>query len=120
MSAVAVTGVGVVSAFGLGRDVLALKPTVVTIDFGMNDARGGDARIDAYTAALRELIRQLKSARVRVIVLSPSPEQRNQPGEPGGSAYNRMLARYSDRAAEVASPPPFSCTSRKNGLPESR
>lgn len=90
-------------AFGLARDVLALKPTVVTIDFGMNDARGGDARIDAYAAALRELIRQLKSARVRVIVLSPSPEQRNQPGEPGGSAYNRMLARYSDRAAEVAS-----------------
>ncbi len=87
---------------GLQRDVLPLKPTFVTIDFGMNDARGGEAVLPVYRRATEELVRQLKKAGARVALLTPSPEQRNQAGERAGSSYNRLLEQYSDAVRAIA------------------
>jgi wyosine [tRNA(Phe)-imidazoG37] synthetase (radical SAM superfamily)/lysophospholipase L1-like esterase len=58
----------------LERDVLALKPTVVTICYGMND--GGYCVFnsgirDAYVAGMKELVARLKAAGVRVVLLTP-------------------------------------------------
>jgi hypothetical protein len=33
---------------GMKRDILSLKPAAITIDFGMNDARGGDNNYNNY------------------------------------------------------------------------
>src|SRR5688500_10697609 len=33
---------------GLERDVLSLKPAAVLVDFGMNDARGGEANLTTF------------------------------------------------------------------------
>lgn len=57
----------------LDRDVLALKPTVVTICYGMND--GGYCVLnpgirDAYVAGMKELVTRLKAAGVRVVLLT--------------------------------------------------
>jgi len=89
-------------AHGLRRDVLPLKPDVVTIDFGMNDARGGDAVLPIYRRATGELISQLRLANVRPVLLTPSPEERSQEGQPAGSAYNLMLSKYSAAVREIA------------------
>ncbi len=58
----------------LDRDVLALKPDVVTICYGMND--GGYCPMkpeirDAFVGGMRQLVSRLKAADVRVVLLTP-------------------------------------------------
>jgi lysophospholipase L1-like esterase len=67
----------------LQRDVLSLNPTVVTICYGMND--GSYCPMNAgilqrYAAGMSELVRLLKKAKVRVILLTPgmADHARNQ------------------------------------------
>ena len=81
---------------GLKRDILPLKPKAITIDFGMNDARGGDGSLPSYVEYSTRLVKDLKAAGARVALVTPSPEERYDAGQPGGSGYNKMLARYSD------------------------
>ncbi|HYE07149.1 MAG TPA: SGNH/GDSL hydrolase family protein [Planctomycetota bacterium] len=58
----------------LERDVIALKPTLVTICLGMND--GGycpptAAIAQTFAEGLGEIVRRLKKARVRVVLMTP-------------------------------------------------
>lgn len=58
----------------LDRDVLALKPTVVTLCYGMNDgayAPPAPGVLDRYADGMNELVRRLKAAGVRVVLLTP-------------------------------------------------
>jgi lysophospholipase L1-like esterase len=87
---------------GLKRDVLSLKPKAITIDFGMNDARGGDGSLAKYIEYSTRLTKDLKAAGARVALVTPSPEEHYEAGQPGGSAYNKMLAKYSNALAEIA------------------
>jgi len=87
---------------GMRRDVLPLKPAVITIDFGMNDARGGDNNLPRYVEHLGKMVAQLKAAGARIALVTPSPEERYEADQPGGSAYNRMLAKYSQALREIA------------------
>ena len=58
----------------LERDVLSLKPTVVTICYGMNDGGYGYAKPEDAAAAfgknLREIVKRLKARKVRVVILT--------------------------------------------------
>jgi lysophospholipase L1-like esterase len=87
---------------GLQRDVLSLHPKAVTIDFGMNDARGGDETYPKYLDYSTRLAQDLKKAGARVALLSPSPEERYEPDTPAGSHYNLMLKKYSDGLKGIA------------------
>ncbi|MBC7368968.1 MAG: SGNH/GDSL hydrolase family protein [Undibacterium sp.] len=53
------------------RDVLSLRPDVVTIDYGLND-RGMD--LERAAIAWRAMIAQAKAAGVKVILLTPTPD----------------------------------------------
>jgi len=53
------------------RDVLSLRPDVVTIDYGLNDRGMGLARA---ATAWRAMIAQAKAAGVKVILLTPTPD----------------------------------------------
>ncbi len=53
------------------RDVLALRPDVVTIDYGLNDRGVGLLRAET---AWKAMIAQAKAAGARVILLTPTPE----------------------------------------------
>lgn len=93
------------------RDVLALRPDVVTIDYGLNDRGIGLSRAeDAWKA----MISQAKAAGVRVILLTPTPDmaaQLDAPADPlnqhaeqirrlardNGVALVDSLARFQDR-----------------------
>ena len=58
----------------LQRDVLNLKPTVVTICYGMNDGGYTQPRDDirmTFVGGMRELVSRLKAAGVRVVLLTP-------------------------------------------------
>jgi lysophospholipase L1-like esterase len=83
----------------LRRDVIAYKPTVMTIMLGMNDAsyRGwDDAVFKTYTTGYQHIIDTIKRALpgIRVTVIQPSPydDVTRPPNIDDG--YNAVLIRY--------------------------
>ncbi len=91
----------------LANDLLPLKPTVVTLCYGMNDGqyRPYEARLgDAYAKSLREIVKQVKAAGALPVVGSPGAVdlnffKRDAVDAPG---YNANLAQLRDLAREVA------------------
>ncbi len=85
----------------LPRDVVAYKPSVMTIMLGMNDGsyRAFDQKIfDTYASGYRHIIQSVKDALpgIRITVIEPSPydDVTRPPTFEGG--YNKVLARYGD------------------------
>ncbi len=91
-------------AKGLGRDVLPLKPTFVTVKFGMNDHSYQKFRPDifrAYTNSQAEIASVLGKNGARVTFLTPQPIEERRP-DPDHDDRNQSLRRFSDGLGEVA------------------
>lgn len=89
---------------GLARDVLPLNPTVVTIDFGMNDHAYQAFREDIFRAYVRsqtELVDVLKANGARVVLLTPQPIEDRRP-DPDRDIRNDSLRNFSDGLKAVA------------------
>lgn len=89
---------------GLSRDVLPLKPTFVTIKFGMNDHSYQKFRPDifkAYTRSQAQLQKVLSSAGARVTFLTPQPIEDKRP-DPDQDVRNQSLRQFSDGLKQVA------------------
>ena len=89
---------------GLERDVLPLKPTVVTIKFGMNDHAYQPFREDIFRAYVRSqerLVEVLQAAGARVALLTPQPIEEKRP-DPDKDIRNVSLRKFSDGLEEVA------------------
>ncbi len=91
----------------LDRDVIAYKPTVMTIMLAMNDAsyRPFDQAIfDTYRNGYRHIVDKMKGAipSLRMTLIQPSPfdDVTRPPGFPGG--YNAVLVRYGEFVKEIA------------------
>jgi lysophospholipase L1-like esterase len=85
------------------RDVLAYKPTVLTVDFGMND--GGyqpfnPGRFDNYMKGHQGIADQARKAGIRVAWMTPQPVE-HDPGNKGES-YNQTLEKFSEGVKEIA------------------
>ena len=89
---------------GLGRDVLPLKPTFVTVKFGMNDHAYQPFREDifrAYVRSQRQIAKVLESNGARVAFLTSQPIEDKRP-DPDKDARNLSLRKFSDGLKEVA------------------
>jgi lysophospholipase L1-like esterase len=91
----------------LARDVIAYKPTVVTVMLGMNDAGYQPFKqqiFDVYAKGYRRLVDELKSALpgVRLTLIQPSPfdDVTRKPAFEGG--YNGVLVRYGEFVKDLA------------------
>ena len=62
------------------RDVLSLKPDVVTIDYALNDRRIG---LEKAKANWKSMIEAAVRAKVKVILLTPTPDNRAKLDDPG-------------------------------------
>lgn len=90
---------------GLARDVLPLKPTVVTVDFGMNDHGFGAFREDffrAYCRSQKEIVRVLTKNHARVVLLTPQPIEESG-HRPDQDARNQALRKFSDGLKAICS-----------------
>ena len=81
------------------RDVLPVKPTLVFVNFGMND--GGYAGVNQaiygwYIESQRALAETIKAAGARQVLLTTSPI------EPHTHVYYEMLARMADGVKDLA------------------
>ncbi len=82
------------------RDVLSLRPDLITIDYGLNDRAIGPARAEA---AWKTMIAQAQAAHVPVILLTPAPDvnaRLDDPADPLNQHAEqiRCLAREQDVA----------------------
>jgi lysophospholipase L1-like esterase len=90
----------------LERDVIAYKPTVMTIMLGMNDGsyRAYDAAIfNTYATGYQHILETVKRALpgIRITVIQPSPydDVTRAPQFEGG--YNAVLVRYGEFVKEL-------------------
>ena len=89
---------------GLGRDVLPLKPTLVTVKFGMNDHSYQPFREDIFRAYVRsqtQIAKVLAANGARVAFLTPQPIEEKRP-DPDKDARNQSLRQFSDGLKDVA------------------
>ncbi len=89
---------------GLERDVLPLKPTAVTVNFGMNDHSYQAFRPDifrAYKRSQEEIVRTLKKNGARVALLTPQPIE-DMKKVPSKDDRNISLRKFSDGLKDVA------------------
>jgi hypothetical protein len=90
---------------GLKRDVLPLKPTVVTVDFGMNDHSYQALRPDilrAYVSSQTQIARELAANGARVAFITPQPIEEKRP-DPDQDVKNISLKAFSEALRGVAS-----------------
>src|SRR5262249_46692597 len=88
----------------LKRDVLPLKPTFVTVKFGMNDHSYQPFREDIFRAYVRsqtQIAEMLKASGTRVAFLTPQPIEDKRP-DPDKDPRNQSLRKFSDGLREVA------------------
>lgn len=89
---------------GLQRDVLPLKPTLVTVKFGMNDHSYQAFREDIFKAYVRsqtEIAQVLKANGARVAFLTPQPIEDKRP-DPDQDVRNQSLRKFADGLKDVA------------------
>ncbi len=89
---------------GLERDVLPLKPTFVTVKFGMNDHSYQAFREDIFKAYVRSqtaIAELLKANGARVAFLTPQPIE-DKRSDPDQDIRNQSLRKFSDGLKEVA------------------
>src|SRR5262249_40384488 len=91
----------------LERDVVAYKPTVMSIMLGMNDAsyRAFDEKIfNVYADGYRHIVEKVRSdapgVRLTLIVPSPFDDVTRPPNFEGG--YNAVLLRYGEFVKKLA------------------
>ena len=89
------------------RDVIAYRPTVVTLLFGMNDGRYrtfDPVTLKAYEDGLAAIIGELKSkTRARIYVMTPTAyDGAHSPPWSNNNQYNEVLDRYSEAAKQIA------------------
>lgn len=87
----------------LERDVLALKPTVVSICYGMNDAGVTSYKqsiYDRYIGAVKELVDMLRAKGIRVVLLTPGCVDESKASRLAG--YNETLGRFASQLMDFA------------------
>jgi lysophospholipase L1-like esterase len=93
-------------ATGLNRDVLPWKPTLVTIDFGMNDfgyQAFNEANFRRYLWAQQELIQRLQASGSRIALITPQPiEQPPAVSDSNEGIKNAALRRFAGGLEQLA------------------
>lgn len=87
------------------RDVLAHKPTALTVDFGMNDASYqafNPTLFKAYVDGLQGIANQAKEAGIRVAWITPQPLDGPEQGPTALIGYNQTLEKFCEGTQQVA------------------
>lgn len=92
----------------LERDVLSQRPHIVTVMYGTNDswvdAGKSASRLteEQYESNLREIVRRLRAANIRVVLMTAPKFAEANPRNGLGEDPNVRLTRYVERCRKVA------------------
>ena len=87
------------------RDVVAFKPTAMTVDFGMNDGSYKpfeEGTFKPYMDGLQGMANQAKAANIRVAWATPQPLDTAEPGATALTGYNQTLEKFSEGVKVIA------------------
>jgi lysophospholipase L1-like esterase len=87
------------------RDVLRYNPTVMTVDFGMNDGRGrafDEGTFKPYMEGLQGMADQAQKAKIRTAWITPQPLDTGDQGPTALVGYNQTLEKFSDGVRVIA------------------
>ena len=82
--------------------VLALKPTVLIVGYGMAESFGGDAALPKFVSDLNTTLDSLALTKARIILLSPIAHEDLGRPLPDPAKHNESLAKYRDAVRKVA------------------
>lgn len=89
----------------LQRDVLSLRPTAVSVCFGMNDARYKaftEKDYKVFVDGMSGIVSELKKAGVKIVLLTPGCVDVDNPVRTYLGGYNDTLAVYARGVCELA------------------
>ncbi len=86
----------------LKEHVLALKPTIIVVGYGANEAFGGAAGLPRFRQDLDKLLEALRPAGARFVFLTPTRQEDLGRPWPDPSAHNADLALYRDAILDAA------------------
>ena len=92
-------------ALGLKRMVdltLAEKPTVIFICYGTNESFEGEAGLEKFEKGYEKLLDELKSAKARIVLMTPTPFEKHERSLPDAKEANRRLGLYSAAIGKIA------------------
>jgi lysophospholipase L1-like esterase len=78
----------------LRQQILAVKPTVVVVGYGMADSFAGEAGLPAFEQGMNRLLDVIATTKARVVLLSPVDHAYLEPPLPDPTNHNHDLARY--------------------------
>ena len=76
--------------------VLALKPMVVILGYGANEAFDGPVGLPKFLQGLDKLLKAIEPTKARLVFLSPTRQEDMGPPLPNPAAHNAALALYRD------------------------
>lgn len=86
----------------LREHVLALKPTVVILGYGLNESFAGEAGLPHFQKGLDALLDMLTAAKARVVILSPLQQEDLGRPLPDPTENNKNIRLYSDILRKTA------------------
>ena len=86
----------------LKEHVLALKPTVIFIGYGLNESFEGQAGLPRFLQGLHALLDTLAPTKARIVLLSPVCHENLGPPLPDPTEHNNSLRLYRDALRKVA------------------
>ena len=86
----------------LKEQVLAAKPTVLVVGYGMAESFDGEAGLSRFVEGYNAFLDAVAPAGARLILLSPLPHEAMAPPLPDPAPHNRDLKRYSQAVGEIA------------------
>lgn len=86
----------------LKEQVLAAKPTVLVVGYGMAESFDGEAGLSRFVDGYNAFLDAVASTGARLILLAPLPHEAMPPPLPDPAAHNRDLKLYSQAVAAIA------------------
>jgi lysophospholipase L1-like esterase len=84
------------------KEVLAFKPTVIFIGYGMNESFGGPEGLPGFIQGFTALLDQLGPLKARTVILSPTSHEDLGRPYPDPGTHNRHLELYTKALAKIA------------------
>jgi lysophospholipase L1-like esterase len=84
------------------QHIAALRPTVIILGFGGNEAFAGPAGLPKFEQGLNTLLDSLASTKARLVFLSPPPQENLGPPLPDPAAQNKNIRIYADVLRKAA------------------
>jgi lysophospholipase L1-like esterase len=86
----------------LKEHVLALKPTVLIVGYGMSDSFDGESGLPRFKEGLTRLLDDVAVTGARVVLLAPIAHEDLGPPLPSPAAHNKALSLYRDAIRDIA------------------